>query len=282
MSPPPASHAQPDGAGRRKRPRPLPHVNARNLAIEKRRREQMNGNFLDLALLVPSLANAQRLTKVHIVNQAIEHLREQRDLCGAAAREMQELRAENERLAAQVSLLRRPSTGVPPAAAVPVRPVSRTMARLLDVSQVGSGTATLRDAHEGPEPKGKTTALVAVETAIQQQATGLLSSMDHGNDTSAQYCQDLWNPGCDFTGMPEAQQKQLIWSCSVPNAFVDGPSSLLAATGVSTPPCDGLSHNGIASLAYPTNLSLPDTSLYTDMGLHENNAGEIWPGLGIC
>lgn len=216
---------------------------------------------------------------MHIVNQAIEHLREQRDLCGAAAREMQELRAENERLAAQVSLLRRPSTAVP-AASAPVRPVSATMARLLDVSQLGSGTATLRDAHEGPEPRGKTMPPAAVETACQP-ATGLPASTDQGNNTSAQYYQDLWNTASDFTGLPEAQQKQLVWSYSVPDASVDDSSSMLATNSVPIPPADGIDHDGIANLAYPASL-LPNDMLYTNMGLQENNVGEIWPDLGIC
>lgn len=46
MSPPPASHRPDTTPRRKKRPRPLPHVNARNLAIEKKRREQMNDNFV--------------------------------------------------------------------------------------------------------------------------------------------------------------------------------------------------------------------------------------------
>lgn len=216
---------------------------------------------------------------MHIVNQAIEHLREQRDLCGAAAREMQELRAENERFAALVSLLRRPSTAVP-AASAPIRPVSATMARLLDVSQLGSGTATLRDAHEGPEPRGKTTALAAVETACQP-ATGLPASTDQGSDTSAQYYQHLWNTESDFTGLSEAQQKQFIWSFSVPDASLDDSSPMLATTNVPMPPANGIDHDGIANLAYFDSL-LPNDMLYINMTLHENNVGEIWPDLGIC
>ncbi|KAL5338633.1 hypothetical protein BJX70DRAFT_195456 [Aspergillus crustosus] len=88
---------------KKKRARPLPpHVNARNLAIEKRRRGELNEDFLNLARLIPSLAHARRLSKVLIVNESLRHLRAQRDMCIAAGRDMQRLLAENGRLSAEV------------------------------------------------------------------------------------------------------------------------------------------------------------------------------------
>ncbi|XWX00803.1 hypothetical protein V2A60_008824 [Cordyceps javanica] len=302
---PPSSQTRPD-TKRKKRPRPLPHVNARNLAIEKKRREQMNGNFLDLAHLVPELAHAQRLTKVHIVSQTIEHLREQRELCAAAAREMQALLADNYRLTAEVNLLRSGVPGGPvvtaaaaAAAATAAAPpqdlalglATRTIPRLLAISQLGSGTATLRDANEGPEPKSKVVAPapLAGEASTESQlpqgtrvssSSSSSSSAELGADTSsAQYYADLWNTGYDFTGIPEAHQKHFLWPCSVPNVSPDD-SSLLVPTGVPTPPRDGRDRDAATVGMYPTGL-LSDDGLY-DTGFNDTGLSDIWSGLGIC
>ncbi|KAL4781651.1 hypothetical protein BJX76DRAFT_334816 [Aspergillus varians] len=119
--------------GRKKRARPLPpHVVARNLAIEKRRREELNEDFVNLARLVPSLANVRRLSKVLIVNETFQHLQRQRDLCIDAARDMQELLAENSQLVAEVNALRSQmgGTGMMPSAP---RPITNAMAQLMGV-----------------------------------------------------------------------------------------------------------------------------------------------------
>ncbi|KAJ0330942.1 hypothetical protein COL922a_012234 [Colletotrichum nupharicola] len=115
---------------KRKRVRPLPaHVNARNLATEKRKRCEMKENIIDLARLVPSLANARRLNKVLIVNESIKHFRTQRDMCLDAAEDMQDLIAENRRLAAEINALRA-QTGQP---LVEPKPVSEAMTQLMSV-----------------------------------------------------------------------------------------------------------------------------------------------------
>ncbi|KAH0421720.1 hypothetical protein CcaCcLH18_13255 [Colletotrichum camelliae] len=115
---------------KRKRVRPLPaHVNARNLATEKRKRCEMKENIIDLARLVPSLANARRLNKVLIVNESIKHFRTQRDMCLDAAEDMQDLIAENRRLAVEINAMRA-QTGQP---LVKPRPVSEAMTQLMSV-----------------------------------------------------------------------------------------------------------------------------------------------------
>ncbi|EQB54856.1 hypothetical protein CGLO_05265 [Colletotrichum gloeosporioides Cg-14] len=115
---------------KRKRVRPLPaHVNARNLATEKRKRCEMKENIIDLARLVPSLANARRLNKVLIVNESIKHFRTQRDMCLDAAEDMQDLIAENRRFAAEINAMRA-QTGLP---LVEPRPVSEAMTQLMSV-----------------------------------------------------------------------------------------------------------------------------------------------------
>ncbi|KAL4910538.1 hypothetical protein BDW74DRAFT_172009 [Aspergillus multicolor] len=118
---------------KRGRPRPLPpHVMARNLAIEKQRREALNEDFLDLARLLPDLAHARRLSKVLIVNESIRHLRRQKNMCLTAGRDMEELLAENNRFVAEVNSLRSRVYGPGAPMAAP-RPVANAMAQLMSV-----------------------------------------------------------------------------------------------------------------------------------------------------
>ncbi|KAL4965779.1 basic helix-loop-helix domain-containing protein [Aspergillus stella-maris] len=125
---------------RRGRPRPLPpHVNARNLATEKRRREELNEDLVNLARLLPGLANARRLSKVSIIQESVRHLRQQRDMCLAAAQEMEEVIAENSRLVAQLNALSATGWGslLPNATQ---RPVTEPMLRLMAVKDEVYGT----------------------------------------------------------------------------------------------------------------------------------------------
>ncbi|EGX88860.1 Basic helix-loop-helix dimerization region bHLH [Cordyceps militaris CM01] len=265
MSPPPASHRPDTTPRRKKRPRPLPHVNARNLAIEKKRREQMNDNFVDLAHLVPSLAHTQRLTKVHIVRETIAHLRNHQALCAATAHEILGLRADLERL-------RRPG-----AAALAASP---TVARLLAVSRLrsGDGTATLRDAHEGPEPKGGSTALDGSGDGDgARQQVSVLWEAGHGNEVSAQDAQSLWDTGYDFTGIFESGQEPLLWPLA-PDASASS-SNLLGANGVPTPPRHSFDLDVMTNLVYPTTF-LPEDMIY-NASLKDSHLGDAWSGLGL-
>ncbi|CAG7566200.1 unnamed protein product [Fusarium equiseti] len=125
---------------RKGRPRPLPpDVTARNLAIEKQRRGEMNENFLELARMLPSIASARRLTKVLIVNKSIEHVRQQRELCLAADRDMQDLLAENRRLVAQINAIRVQVNG-PGVVPVEAKPVTETMKQLAETKNQTFGT----------------------------------------------------------------------------------------------------------------------------------------------
>lgn len=125
---------------RKGRSRPLaPDVTARNLAIEKQRRGEMNENFLELARMLPNIAAARRLTKVLIVNKTIEHVRQQRELCLAADRDMQELIAENRRLVSEVNCLRAQTQG-PAAPVVQPKPVTEAMKQLAETKSQVFGT----------------------------------------------------------------------------------------------------------------------------------------------
>ncbi|KAL4793074.1 hypothetical protein BDV19DRAFT_391515 [Aspergillus venezuelensis] len=125
---------------RRGRPRPLPpHVNARNLATEKRRREELNEDLVNLARLLPGLANARRLSKVSIIQESVRHLRQQRDMCLAAAQEMEELVAENSRLVSQLNSLCATGWGAVLPNAIQ-RPVTEPMLRLMAVKNEVYGT----------------------------------------------------------------------------------------------------------------------------------------------
>jgi hypothetical protein len=89
------------------RPRPLPpHVTARNLANEKKKRGEMNEKFLEMARLVPDLAAATKLNRVLIVNETVSHLRHQRSICIAAAHDVRRIVNENHSLRTELDALR--------------------------------------------------------------------------------------------------------------------------------------------------------------------------------
>lgn len=85
-----------------------------------------------MARLVPSLERAPRLNKVVIVNKTVEHLQEQRNMCMAAGRDMQDLLAENRRLVSELSALRA-QVGSTSTFPVEPRPITPAMEKLLGV-----------------------------------------------------------------------------------------------------------------------------------------------------
>ncbi|CAG9983717.1 unnamed protein product [Clonostachys byssicola] len=89
-----------------KAPRLPPDVNARNLRIEKQRRERFNETLLDMARLVPSLASMKRPSKKVVVCEAVRHLQQRRDMCIHAARDIRHLLAENHRLTSELNAMR--------------------------------------------------------------------------------------------------------------------------------------------------------------------------------
>lgn len=66
--------------------------------VERQRREQLNGRFLDLARLLPSLATQKRPSKSAIVNGSIHHLTDQRNARLIAARELRALFNESQEM----------------------------------------------------------------------------------------------------------------------------------------------------------------------------------------
>ncbi|KAF5989049.1 hypothetical protein FCOIX_85 [Fusarium coicis] len=125
---------------RKNRPRPLPpDVTARNLAIEKQRRGELKEDFLELARLLPDLANTRRLTKVLIVNKSIEHVRQQRELSIAAASDIQEIVDQNHQLVAEVNALRA-QIGGPCMPQAQAKPMTQAMTQLAETKNHVFGT----------------------------------------------------------------------------------------------------------------------------------------------
>ncbi|KAF4454230.1 hypothetical protein F53441_3230 [Fusarium austroafricanum] len=120
---------------RKGRARPLPpDVTARNLAIEKKRREELKEDFLTLARLLPNLVNARRLSKALIVNKSIEYVRQQLLLCLLASGDMQELVDQNRQLVLEVNDLRTRVGGLsmPLAQAKPITQAMTQLAQTKD------------------------------------------------------------------------------------------------------------------------------------------------------
>jgi hypothetical protein len=85
---------------------------------------------------VPSLAQARRLSKVLIVNEAERHLRQRRALCIAAAADVRALLRENGRLATELNALRRHRRDDAP---VKPLPVTDAVAQLMDIETEAAG-----------------------------------------------------------------------------------------------------------------------------------------------
>lgn len=93
----------------------------------------------ELARLLPNLTNTRRLTKVLIVNKSIEHVRQQRELCIAAASDMQEVVDQNHQLVAEVNALRAQIEG-PSMPQVQVKPMTQAMTQLAETKNHVFGT----------------------------------------------------------------------------------------------------------------------------------------------
>lgn len=78
-------------------------------AIERQRRETLNGKFIVLARLLPSLANHRRPSKSAIVNGSIAHLTYQRDQRLLAAKLLRQIASEHDALLNEVNEWRKTS-----------------------------------------------------------------------------------------------------------------------------------------------------------------------------
>ncbi|OCF36302.1 hypothetical protein I316_02177 [Kwoniella heveanensis BCC8398] len=82
-------------------------------AIERARRETLNGKFLSLARLLPSLAASRRPSKSAIVNGSIAHLTHQRNQRLLAAKMLKQMSAERDELLNEVNEWRKMSGYAP-------------------------------------------------------------------------------------------------------------------------------------------------------------------------
>ncbi|KAJ8090167.1 hypothetical protein PM082_018754 [Marasmius tenuissimus] len=81
-------------------------------AVERARREVLNGRFLDLAKILPNLSQVRRPSKSAIVNSSIAHFHASRRHRAMAARELRLLKMETDQLRAELNEWRTRS-GIP-------------------------------------------------------------------------------------------------------------------------------------------------------------------------
>jgi hypothetical protein len=120
--------------------------------------------------MLPNLASARRLTKVLIVNASVEHVRQQRALCLAAAQDMQDLIAENNRLVAEVNTWRA-QFGEPGAPLALAKPMTEAMTQLAEVKNHVFGTFNAGFGDNWVEDTSQSQPKVGVEMPdVMQQA----------------------------------------------------------------------------------------------------------------
>jgi hypothetical protein len=127
MTPPPISQSHSDvnadsnsamippaSAGKRKPSRRANTAERRatHNAVERQRRETLNGRFLDLAALLPNLSQIRRPSKSSIVNSSIAHIHASRRYRLIAARELRAVKAETDVLRQELNEWRERS-GIP-------------------------------------------------------------------------------------------------------------------------------------------------------------------------
>lgn len=184
---------------------------------------------------------------------------------------MQDLLADNYRLAAEVSVLRGGVRGAAPGETPRVRSPPATMERLLQVSCLGLGTATLRDANEGPEPRAKVVSEAGAGMGAKgQQAVGLTSP--DSSLAGAQPYLDTWSTGYDFANTAEIPPTQ-IWPQVPP---IPQEAASLPETSLPTPTSDMLQN-------LPTDFSdiSSNPNLY-NISLEYDTLANLWPGIGTC
>nr|WOZ30704.1 transcription factor bHLH3 [Flammulina velutipes]WOZ30705.1 transcription factor bHLH3 [Flammulina velutipes] len=89
------------GAGQKRKPSRRANTAERRAthnAVERQRRETLNGRFLDLAALLPNLSQIRRPSKSSIVNSSIAHVHASRRHRLLAARELRALKMESDAL----------------------------------------------------------------------------------------------------------------------------------------------------------------------------------------
>jgi hypothetical protein len=72
-------------------------------AVERQRRETLNGRFLDLASLLPNLSQIRRPSKSSIVNSSIAYIHASRRHHLLASRELRLLKTENDHLRFEIN-----------------------------------------------------------------------------------------------------------------------------------------------------------------------------------
>lgn len=125
-------------------------------AVERQRRETLNGRFLDLAALLPNLTNVRRPSKSAIVNSSIALVHTQRRLRAIASRELRALAHEAECLRREVNEWRmaHPNQPVPssvtegtttPLETLPEPPRSADFVALIELEEVSEDEMSMNE-----------------------------------------------------------------------------------------------------------------------------------------
>lgn len=201
------------------KPKPRKRVNTaekrhQHNAIERQRRETLNGKFLVLARLLPSLAACRRPSKSAIVNGSISHLSHQRSQRLLASKLLRQLAAERDELFAEVNQWRQANGCQPKVGST--SSWTDEMEEVCSVEKETFGSFTNEDgADDDPEDD--------VDEMNLQKATLVAGNMSSGLITPR-----------SSTDLGSAQEQQLNWSSSFMASSVPFTAFMTDSTETST------------------------------------------------
>ncbi|KAF8849550.1 hypothetical protein BDZ45DRAFT_229851 [Acephala macrosclerotiorum] len=245
---------------------------ATHSVIEKQRREALNANFIDLARLVPALAPVHRLSKSLIVSESINHLQAQREMCLAAASELQSILAENIQLVAEVNSWREQyGVGIGLRSA---KPVGDAVQALLKVDQQVFGTFPAGFGDNGPgeghdDQGAENGTTPQIEETIKAPTRRDVFPPQEDTRTVSNTRLNLQANTYDAPqgSQPLAGLDDLPETMIIPNSFIEGDHLPTQTISVNEDIFSPLDHG--YGVGLPSN-ALPPSNNFADLNLRQN------------
>ncbi|KKY16854.1 putative basic helix-loop-helix dimerization region bhlh [Phaeomoniella chlamydospora] len=151
---------------------------AAHRVFEKGRREHFKEKLIELARLIPDLAetDSRRLSKHVVIDESIKRHKRLKSRCDTAVREIKALRQERDDLLKEVNIWRR-GYGPPGTVSLQARPQDKAVSDLFAIEQesFGSFTEGFGDDTKADDEDGSPSDYHDIEAPIPQGAIGICS-----------------------------------------------------------------------------------------------------------